>query len=233
MNRRLGTGYVNGFGGMEDSQVSSSADIVLSPDCPFLGIRTDPLTRSNVPENPNFCHRAKPPRPVRLDQQSTVCMGRQGEHMTCPLFQKGKEAKRRERAGILEGDSIRQQHLRTQPRLMLSAWLVIVFLALAFASSSSAGRPENILPSTGPSSPAGFASFAPSSPSLSPSATPTSVPASHTPTITPRPTVTPLPSFTPTSSPINLKAGGKGPWTSFMPYVLQNYVVELESNGTE
>jgi len=52
--------------------------------CPYLAIKSDPLTRSACLEIPNYCHKLDRPRAVRYDYQLEIC--RNISYPVCPLL---------------------------------------------------------------------------------------------------------------------------------------------------
>lgn len=57
----------------------------LPRSCPYLGISHDSTTRYGYPNTWNYCHRARPPQPVALEQQSGVCLGGSDAYQNCPV----------------------------------------------------------------------------------------------------------------------------------------------------
>lgn len=45
-----------------------------SAGCPYLGVQVDPQTRVGWPDQSNYCHLVKPPKPVLLPHQTNYCL---------------------------------------------------------------------------------------------------------------------------------------------------------------
>ena len=58
--------------------------------CPHLGLMNDPKTSTFYPTHCNACFQSKPPYPIKLDYQRTVCLT--AKHLDCEGFIKGWES---------------------------------------------------------------------------------------------------------------------------------------------
>jgi len=160
--------------------------------CPYLGLKNDPSTSLSYTSILNYCNRAKPPYPPRLDYQEAYCLG--NAHETCPVFF------RRQLRPL--PPEIRLPRSRpvwgaNQWKMVLAVLLILVLAVIAWQvfargliSTSSAGHKATIGNTSVPQSSL-ILPVLTSTPSKTTSPSPTTTP-------TPTPTATPTTSSTST-----------------------------------
>jgi hypothetical protein len=91
--------------------------------CPFLGLESDPETSFLFVSPGNFCHSLKPPKPVSVGYQGSVCFDIEA-YQECPIFKKSSKDK------LPEGFAPRHT-AKTGDQKLTPSWMIfLLFVSL-------------------------------------------------------------------------------------------------------
>lgn len=107
------------------NQEESNFHSMVRGRCPYLAVSIDRETWFKIPASENYCHKAKPPQPIRLSHQQLRCLS---EYTLCPVYKYQKEHWKGQLPRELQG-WLPEYISPKQPPVLLWAMIAAVVIA--------------------------------------------------------------------------------------------------------